>query len=192
MRPLPRRAIYAVFLGLTIAFGLFSRSDVVSGTSFFGKYAGDTLWSLAVFWGVAIVSPSTKSKWLLVATLVISLVIELSQLYHAPWIDEIRANKFAALILGNTFIWSDLACYAVGAFLGALIDWQTVRKERQSPWHWWLTSTMKDKLLVVGGMCLGVNGILITMSLIEMKTLATGIAFLFIGFILKSEDSTDI
>ncbi|BDS05595.1 hypothetical protein NT6N_06350 [Oceaniferula spumae] len=116
------RLVYAVLLVTTIIVGLLSRSSYVPEHTFFAKYAGDTLWSLAVFWTLAIIAPLTKTQWLLVATLLISLAVELSQLYHAEWIDRIRANKLAALFLGNTFIWSDLACYTAGAFIGAIID----------------------------------------------------------------------
>lgn len=187
-----KRITYAVLLAATIALGLFSRSHFIPESSSFGTYAGDTLWSLAVFWTLAIIAPRIKTQWLLVAALLISLTVELSQLYHAEWIDRIRANKLAALFLGNTFIWTDLACYTAGAFLGAIVDYQLVRKERQSAWNWWLTSTIKDRFLVFGTLGICVNGILLTMNMIELKTLSIGVVFLFIGFMMKSEDSTNI
>ncbi len=51
-----------------------------------------------------------------------SVAIELSQLYHASWIDSIRQTTLGGLILGFGFLWSDLACYAVGVVLGVLVD----------------------------------------------------------------------
>jgi hypothetical protein len=50
------------------------------------------------------------------------VIIEVSQLYHAPWIDSIRGTTLGALVLGHGFVWSDLACYAVGVGLGILIE----------------------------------------------------------------------
>ena len=47
-----------------------------------------------------------------------SLDVEISQLYHAPWIDSIRRTTLSGLLLGFGFIWSDLACYAVGVAIG--------------------------------------------------------------------------
>ncbi|MBK1829488.1 DUF2809 domain-containing protein [Verrucomicrobiaceae bacterium R5-34] len=120
MSPSSRRLIAIGCLVVTIALGLFSRSRFVSDTSVFGQYAGDTLWSMAVFWGLAMLAPQSTTKRLCLTTLVISLAIELSQLYHAAWIDAIRANPIAALILGHTFVWSDLVCYTLGAFLAAI------------------------------------------------------------------------
>ena len=48
--------------------------------------------------------------------------MELSQLYHAPWIDSLRANRLGGLILGYGFLWSDVACYVTGVSLGVLIE----------------------------------------------------------------------
>ena len=51
-----------------------------------------------------------------------SVAVEISQLYHAPWIDSIRQTTLGGLILGFGFLWSDLACYAVEVGLGVMID----------------------------------------------------------------------
>ena len=48
--------------------------------------------------------------------MILSIAVELSQLYHAPWIDSIRQTTLGGLILGFGFLWSDLACYAVGGW----------------------------------------------------------------------------
>lgn len=40
--------------------------------------------------------------------------IELSQLYHALWIDAIRNTTLGGLIIGFGFLWSDLVCYTIG------------------------------------------------------------------------------
>ena len=52
-----------------------------------------------------------------------SVLVEVSQLFHAPWIDSIRRTTLGGLVLGFDFVWSDLACYAVGVGLGLLIEW---------------------------------------------------------------------
>ncbi len=51
-----------------------------------------------------------------------AVAIDLSQLYHAPWIDSIRQTTIGGLILGFGFLWSDLACYALGVGLGVAIE----------------------------------------------------------------------
>ena len=51
-----------------------------------------------------------------------SYSIEISQLYHAPWIDAIRNTILGGLILGFGFLWSDLVCYTIGIIIGIIID----------------------------------------------------------------------
>ena len=60
--------------------------------------------------------------FILVISIIFSYGIEISQLYHAPWIDSIRATTLGGLILGFGFLWSDLICYTVGIVIGAIID----------------------------------------------------------------------
>lgn len=63
------------------------------------------------------------STWAVGAlALLAALTVELSQLYHAPWIDSIRHTTLGGLLLGFDFVWSDLACYAVGVALGVLME----------------------------------------------------------------------
>lgn len=49
-----------------------------------------------------------------------SVATELSQLYHAPWIDGLRATRLGGLVLGFGFLWSDLIAHAAGV-LGAAV-----------------------------------------------------------------------
>ena len=58
-------------------------------------------------------------------------VIELSQLYHAPWIDGLRHTRLGGLILGYGFLWSDLICYAVGVATGWLIELAILQPEKE-------------------------------------------------------------
>lgn len=61
------------------------------------------------------------------AALAFAVAVEVSQLYHAPWIDSIRGTRLGSLILGSTFNWPDIPAYAVGILVGVLIDrpWRT-------------------------------------------------------------------
>ena len=54
-------------------------------------------------------------------TYLFAALIEVSELYHAPWIDDIRRTFLGRMILGFGFLWSDLVCYAIGVLLGWLI-----------------------------------------------------------------------
>jgi hypothetical protein len=55
-------------------------------------------------------------------------LVEAGRLYHAPWTDSIRHTTVGGLLLGFDFVWSDLACYAVGVGLGVALE--TIISER--------------------------------------------------------------
>jgi hypothetical protein len=89
-----------------------------------GDYAGDTLWSCAVYFGLAFMRPRTAPRVLLAFTAAISLIVELGQLWKPAWLVAIRGTLPGGLVLGSDFIWSDLLCYAVGGALAFVIDTQ--------------------------------------------------------------------
>lgn len=117
------RWIYAGLAMGTILLGLYSRSRYVVGPQFLIDYSGDTLWALMVFWVCGFLM--NRSKSLLIGFLALSFCycIELSQLYHAPWIDLLRNNKFGGLVLGYGFKYSDLLCYSVGVLFGVSVEY---------------------------------------------------------------------
>ena len=87
-----------------------------------GLYAGDTLWALNVLLMLGYIFKKKSSLWIAAVALSFSFLIEISQLYHAPWIDSIRAYKLGGIILGFGFRWSDLLCYIVGVAAGYIFE----------------------------------------------------------------------
>ena len=115
-----------IYSGLTVSvllLGLASRrfSDDLP---FVRAYVGDALWALMVFFGVALVFRRQPTKAVALLSGVLSFSIEASQLYHAPWIDALRATRLGGLVLGYGFLWTDLLCYSVGILIGLVIDQQ--------------------------------------------------------------------
>ena len=49
-------------------------------------------------------------------------LIELSQLYHGPVAERIRATALGGLLLGHEFLWSDVLGVALGATAAALFE----------------------------------------------------------------------
>lgn len=47
--------------------------------------------------------------------------LEFLQLWHPPWLEEMRRTFAGRVILGTTFDWLDLPPYALGAALGGCI-----------------------------------------------------------------------
>jgi len=133
------RSIHLALLVPTVALGLLSRTSVAAKTwPFFAEYGGDTLWAAALFFLIGLaVGPRLPLPQRAVLAVLLSFVVECSQLYHAPWIDALRATLPGKLILGQGFLWSDLLCYACGVLLALTVELAAqragpVRKENGS------------------------------------------------------------
>ena len=116
-----------LLLVVVCALGLGSRRFGESLPDFVAAYAGDTLWALAAFLGIGLVLPRASTARVGLLAMGVSVGVELSQLYHAPWIDSIRGTTLGGLLLGFGFLWSDLACYGAGVGLGVVIESVTGR-----------------------------------------------------------------
>jgi Protein of unknown function (DUF2809) len=123
MQPVRRRPVIQLgLLVMTILLGLGSRRYESALPTFVSTYAGDTLWALALFWFLGLILARMSTTWVAAMALGLSFLVELSQLYHAPWIDSVRRTTIGGLILGFGFLWSDLACYAAGVGLGVVLE----------------------------------------------------------------------
>ena len=91
--------------------------------AFLDEYAGDTLWSLMLFLLVSTVLARRPILTRAAISLALAFLVEISQLYHAPWIDSIRQTTLGGLVLGFGFLWTDLVCYSVGIATGSLTEW---------------------------------------------------------------------
>jgi hypothetical protein len=120
----PRRnpLVQMTLIALAIVLGIGSRRYAQALPEFIAAYAGDTLWALAAFLGFGLILPRQSTRTVALLAIAFSVAIELSQLYHTPWLDSIRQTTLGALILGFGFLWSDLACYAAGVGLGVFIE----------------------------------------------------------------------
>jgi hypothetical protein len=116
------RFVYLLSATVVVIAGLASRRYREQLPEFLAEYAGDTLWSLMV---LLLVSMLLAGRPLLVRaaiTLALALLVEISQLYHAPWIDAIRQTTLGGLVLGFGFLWTDLVCYSVGVTIGIVAE----------------------------------------------------------------------
>jgi len=130
-----RRITYALLLLATIGLGLLSRSAIVPASSFLEQYAGDVLWAMAVYWLLATLMPHHRIGQRVSLTLVIAFSVEVSQLYHDEWTDQLRSYWLAALFLGFHFLWSDLVCYTAGTILAGIMDTLWLRRNNSLDPH---------------------------------------------------------
>lgn len=116
------RIRYLLLTLVVIVLGLLSRKTGVCTSDFVKMYVGDVLWATMVYFGCRFLFVNRSKRVSVGIALVFSYLIEVSQLYHAPWIDAIRATTFGGLVLGFGFLWSDIVCYTVGVTLGMVVD----------------------------------------------------------------------
>jgi glycopeptide antibiotics resistance protein len=116
------RFLYFLLLLITIFTGLASRHFSYILPHWVHSYLGDMLWALMIFLMFGFLFHRKDTRWIAVIALTFSFSIEISQLYHALWIDALRANRLGGLILGFGFLWSDLICYTLGVGFGCLME----------------------------------------------------------------------
>jgi len=103
---------------MVVALGLASRHYATGLPWWVGADVGDGHWALMLYLLLGVIARGLKPWRLAVLTLAVSYGVELSQLYHAPWIDAVRYTRLGGLALGYGFLWSDLACYTAGIATG--------------------------------------------------------------------------
>ena len=112
-----KRVTYFILIILTIIVGLLSRHF-----TFIPLFIGDILWATMVYFICRLLFIDNKIKFVVLVSLLFCFGIEFSQLYKAPWIDNLRHTLFGRLVLGDTFLWSDLLCYTVGIVFGVIVE----------------------------------------------------------------------
>jgi glycopeptide antibiotics resistance protein len=125
----PRSRVVQIALLMLVAIcGLSSRKYASYLPRFLAAYTGDTAWTLAVFLAIGLLVPRLSTWSVAALALAISFTVELSQLYHAPWIDAIRDTTIGHLALGSGFDPRDMACYTMGTGIGLLIETLSTRR----------------------------------------------------------------
>jgi hypothetical protein len=113
---------YAALIVAVVLLGLASRAYSPPLPPAVKDYAGDALWALAAYLTIAFLFPRLPVRGVAAAAGLFSLAVEVSQLYHAPWIESVRRTRVGGLLLGHGFLWSDLVCYGVGIGVGVLAE----------------------------------------------------------------------
>jgi hypothetical protein len=116
---LKARLIYLTLILITIVTGLVSRE---LSSSVVPLFIGDILWGLAVFLLMRFIFIHKSVTLAIIISLIYSYATEFSQLYSAPWIDNLRQTFFGKVFLGETFYIGDLASYTIGIGLGLLVE----------------------------------------------------------------------
>jgi hypothetical protein len=114
---LKARITWLVLIVITIIPGLLSRH--IAGIPLF---IGDVLWATMIYFGFRFLFIKKPIKFVVILSLAFCYTIEFSQLYQAPWINNIRHTVIGALVLGEVFCWGDLLSYTVGVAIGIGVE----------------------------------------------------------------------
>jgi len=116
------RIVYCILVIATVLPGLLSRH--ITGIPLF---AGDILWGLMVYFIVRFLFITKPLKFVIAGSLLFCYAIEFSQLYRAPWADNLRHTVIGGLILGETFLCGDMLSYTIGVGIGIFVE-KTISK----------------------------------------------------------------
>lgn len=72
-----------------------------------------------------------KPTQIFVLAIGLCFLIEISQIYHAPFIDSIRQTRVGGLVLGFGFLWSDLVAYSVGGLVGLALEVKVLLRKKK-------------------------------------------------------------
>lgn len=101
--------VFIIFLGLLLRFKI--------------PFMGDFLWAALIFFLFSFVFLNAPRRYQFFIPLLFCYFIEFSQLYHAPWINELRENRFIQLILGHgVFGVLDLFAYTSAILVSYVIS----------------------------------------------------------------------
>jgi len=117
------RIQYFILILIVIALGITSRKMEGVPTFF-----GDTLYAVMVYFGMRMFFINLNLKKTAILALLICFSIEFLQLYDALWMLKIRKTTLGHYVLGQGFLWSDLAYYTLGIIIAFLIDFNWIYK----------------------------------------------------------------
>lgn len=86
------------------------------------KHGGSILWAMMIHAIVVMVRPRWSPGRNGAVATIIACGVELSQLYHRPALDTLRASWLGALLFGRVFSIVDLGVYALAIMVGVLVE----------------------------------------------------------------------
>ena len=119
------RISYFIMISTVILFGLFSRK-----IDFIPLLIGDVLYAVMIYFGVRFLLIYLNRIKAAMIALAICYCIELLQLYQAEWMVALRATTFGRYVLGQGFLWSDVAAYTFGTIIAYYLERAAIKKPR--------------------------------------------------------------
>ncbi|QSB29382.1 DUF2809 domain-containing protein [Flavobacterium sp. CLA17] len=123
MVPLKKsRIYYGLVFFFVIGLGILSRKIAI-----IPLYFGDLLYAVMIYVLVRIIFIDKKALQIILISLLICYSIEFFQLYQESRIIAVRKTLFGRYVLGQGFLWSDLAAYTFGVAIAFIIEKITLK-----------------------------------------------------------------
>jgi hypothetical protein len=74
----------------------------------------EIFWCLVIF----LFFPSLKALWIALIVFIATSALEFTQLWKAPFLEQIRENFIGRTLIGTSFTWTDFPYYAIGCVVG--------------------------------------------------------------------------
>ena len=123
-----RRRLYVAFALGTIAIGLLVHLHGMGLNAAARDVAGDALWAAMIAWWVGALAPLTRLAARAALAYAVCAAVEVSQIFHTPGLDALRATRPGHLFLGSGFDPRDLVAYAVGVAAAVLVESAIARR----------------------------------------------------------------
>jgi Protein of unknown function (DUF2809) len=122
LTPPAARLTYITLASVTIALGLWVHRGGAITSPVIRDVLGDALWAAMMLWLLSALAPDARPIRRGNVALLTCFSVEVSQLFHTPWLDAIRQTPLGHLVLGSGFDPRDFLAYTIGVAAALLID----------------------------------------------------------------------
>lgn len=116
-----RRLVIGIIILVLIPLGFYTKYYIGPGHKWVFNSLGGLLYVL--FWCLltGLIFPKTKPFKIVALVFILTSMIEFLQLWHPPFLQEIRKSFIGKTLLGNSFNANDFIYYLLGSLIGFLI-----------------------------------------------------------------------
>ena len=115
-------AVFVLLFAVEVLIALFVHDDFVR------PYVGDMIVTVVVWSFARIIFPD-KLRLMSLYVMIFAVLVEVGQYFN--YVDVLGiSNPVLVTIMGTSFAWADIACYAVGCVIAAVADLALFRKNK--------------------------------------------------------------
>lgn len=122
------RVLTVISIIVLIPLGLATKLYSGAGALWVHDSLGGVMYEICLCLIVFLLLPSANVVGIATAVFFATGVLEVFQLWHPPFLENVRATFIGCIVLGTSFAWSDFVYYAAGCILGWIwMKWLKMR-----------------------------------------------------------------